>query len=78
MHYAPQTPALVIFDPVTHSSLKAIQISQLFIGLVSDCCLTPSQLVLSYIITRTSYFLIKWWWRLFFTKSTNWVGFLYC
>jgi len=29
---------------------------------VSDCCLMPPQQLFSYIMARTSYFSMRWWW----------------
>jgi hypothetical protein len=43
---------------------------------VSDCCLTPIRLFSSYIMTGTSYFLMRWWWCMFCTRPTCLVGFL--
>jgi len=31
---------------------------------VSDCSLTPSEQFLTYIMARTSYVSMKWWWWL--------------
>jgi hypothetical protein len=38
---------------------------------VSDCCLTPTQRLFSYIMARTSYFSMRWWWGPLCTRSTG-------
>jgi hypothetical protein len=45
---------------------------------VSDCCLTQTQQFFSYmyIIARTSYFSMRWWWCPLCSRSTRIVGFL--
>jgi hypothetical protein len=43
---------------------------------VNDCCVTPTQQFFSYIIWRTSKFLMIWWWGLLCTRQTRRVGFL--
>jgi len=43
---------------------------------VSYCYLTPTQHFFSYIMTRPSYFAMKWWWDLLCTRPTRWDGFL--
>jgi len=40
---------------------------------VSDCCLMPIQQIFSYILARTSYFSMRWWWGPLCTRSTRWV-----
>ena len=43
---------------------------------VSDCCLTPIQQFVSYMMARTSLFSMRWWWGALCTRQTRWVGFL--
>jgi len=40
---------------------------------VSDCCLTPSEQFVSYIMTRTNYISLRWWWCPLCTRQTRWV-----
>jgi len=32
----------------------------------------------SYILARTNYISVRWWWCLFCTRPTCWLGFLLC
>ena len=43
-----------------------------------DCCLTPNEHFLSYIMMRTSYMYIsmRWWWYLHCTRPIFWIGLL--
>ena len=43
---------------------------------VSDFCLITSEHFFGYIMTKTSYILMRWWWRALCFRSTRWVGFL--
>ena len=43
---------------------------------VSDCCLMPIQQFFSYIMARTSWFSMRWWWGLLCTRPTVLAGFL--
>ena len=45
---------------------------------VSECCSKQIQQIFSYIMARTSYFSMRWWWRSLCSIPTRWVGFLYC
>ena len=45
---------------------------------VSECCSKQIQQIFSYIMARTSYFSMRWWWRSLCSIRTRWVGFLYC
>ena len=40
---------------------------------VIDCCSTPSEQLFNYIISRRSYFLMRWWWCLFCTDILSWI-----
>jgi len=42
---------------------------------MSECYLTPT-LFFSYIMARTSYFSMKWWWGTLCTRPTHLAGFL--
>jgi len=41
---------------------------------VSDCCLALTQQCFSYIMARTSYFSMRWWWGLLCSRRTSFVG----
>jgi len=46
---------------------------------MSECCLAVIQQFINYIIARTSYFSMRWWWGWgcpLCTKSTRLVGYL--
>jgi hypothetical protein len=42
---------------------------------MSDCCLTPTHQIVSYIMARTSYFAMRWWWGSFCNRQTRLIGF---
>jgi hypothetical protein len=42
---------------------------------VSDCCSTPIQLFFSYIMARTGWLSMRWWWILPCSRPTRWVEF---
>jgi hypothetical protein len=43
---------------------------------MSDCCLTPIQQFIRYIMAETSYFSMRWWWDPLCSRSTRWVFFI--
>jgi len=43
---------------------------------MSDCCLTPTPQLFSYIMARTSYFSMKWRWGPLYTRPTSLFWFL--
>ena len=45
---------------------------------VSDCCLMPNQQFFSYIMARTSWFSMRWWWDPICTRPARLFGFLKC
>jgi len=38
---------------------------------VSDCCLTPTQQFVSYIMAKISQFSMRWWWCPLCTRPTR-------
>ena len=42
---------------------------------MTDCCLTPIQQFVSYIMARTSSFSMWWWWGPLCTRPVRWVWF---
>jgi len=72
-HYGPVKPELKIdgWNAWYFDNMKAL-VSEW----VSDCSLTPIQQFFSYIVARTSWFSMRWWWGPLCTRPTCWVGFL--
>ena len=52
-------------------TMSYVQWLQKRIVWVSDYCLMPSKQYVSYVMARTSYILMRWWWCLLCTKPTG-------
>ena len=48
----------------------------IYLNGVSNCCITLNKKYFSYIMARTNYFLMRWWWCLLCTGLTCLAGFL--